>query len=300
MKIATLIISSNTYPALRNSRVQKKLFFEQNFDQKLTFWYKAGRKGELSNKQFNLINNDLLIDTDDGSTNMGKKTVLALEWLENNVDYDFVVRPTPSSYIHYENLSKFIKNNLIHEPYVYSGKIQSTNDNDGNKIDFVSGSTLILNKNTVQKIIKNQHLWDHTYWDDVALYLLLKEINIIPQPSNRFDVKGNALLENIPKNFYQYRCRADNHYNYPRFLETTNMSLVHKITNDKKIRFFEKNILKIYFYLSKLFYIYQFGWKLFLVIKKVTRFILPNFLYKYFKEKFRQPIEKFKHIRFKV
>ena len=300
MKIATLIISSNTYPALRNSKVQKKLFFEQNFDQKLTFWYKAGNKSELLNKKFNVIDNDLLIDTDDGTTNMGKKTILALEWLDKNVDYDFVVRPTPSSYIHFDNLSKFIKDNLIHESYVYSGKIQSTNDIYGNKIDFVSGSTLILNKNTVQKIIENQHLWNHTYWDDVALSLLLKEVNVVPQPSNRFDVKGNALLENIPKNFYQYRCRADNHYNYPRYLETINMTIVHKITNNKKIHLFEKNLLKLYFYISKLFYIYQFGWKVFIVVKKVTKFLLPKVLYDYFKEKLRHSIEKFKHVRFKV
>ena len=41
MNIATLVISSNTYPASRNSRVQKKIFFEQGFDKDLTFWYKA-------------------------------------------------------------------------------------------------------------------------------------------------------------------------------------------------------------------------------------------------------------------
>ena len=40
---------------------------------------------------------------------MGMKTLLAFEWLEQNYEYDFVVRPTPSSYINHDNLVNFIK-----------------------------------------------------------------------------------------------------------------------------------------------------------------------------------------------
>ena len=40
---------------------------------------------------------------------MGKKTLLALDWLENNRDYDFIVRPTPSSYVNLNNLHNYIK-----------------------------------------------------------------------------------------------------------------------------------------------------------------------------------------------
>ena len=35
--------------------------------------------------------------------------------------------------------------------YVYCGKVQNTNDKNGNKINFISGSTFILNKNSVKK-----------------------------------------------------------------------------------------------------------------------------------------------------
>lgn len=300
MNIATLVISSNTYPASRNSRVQKKIFFEQGFDKDLTFWYKAYSNKNMDKKKFKLTGNDLLIDTDDGTTNMGLKTLLALEWLEENKDYDFVVRPTPSSYINFSNLERYIKMNLMNEKYVYSGKIQSTNDKNGNKIEFVSGSTLILNKNTVNKILENQHLWDHTYWDDVALCLVLKKLNISAQPSNRFDVKGNPFIGGIPANFYQYRCRADNHYSYPRFLETLNMKIIHKVTNNIKISFFKKAMLKKYYFFAKLFYIYQFGWKFFLYIKKISKLLLPSFIYNYIKIKFSKSIDRFKHIRFKT
>ena len=37
LKITTLVISSNTYPAVRNSKMQKKLFFSDSFNKELTF-----------------------------------------------------------------------------------------------------------------------------------------------------------------------------------------------------------------------------------------------------------------------
>ena len=299
IEIATLIISSNTYPAKRNSDMQKNIF-EQDFDKNLTYWYKAGLETELLGSRFKTFENDLLINTDDGTTNMGLKTLMAFEWLEENKNYDFVVRPTPSSYLNYSNLYNHISTNFNDVEYVYSGKIQSTNDKTGSKINFVSGSTLILNRNTVLKVLKNKDLWDHSYWDDVALYMLLRELEITPQPFERYDIRGNAITENIPLNFYQYRCRADNHYNYPRFLETTNMKVVHKITNNFKIRKIEKFLLKLYYFFAKLFYIYQFGWKAYLIVRNVVKIILPQRIYSLIKLKFSKQIESFKHIRFKT
>ena len=57
INIATLIISSNTYPANRNSKAQKKLFFQQGFNPQLTYWYKAGNKKELKGKKFKVNKN---------------------------------------------------------------------------------------------------------------------------------------------------------------------------------------------------------------------------------------------------
>ena len=51
---------------------------------------------------------------------MGMKTLLAFEWLEQNCEYDYVVRPTPSSYINHDNLVNFIKSNLLDDEYIYA------------------------------------------------------------------------------------------------------------------------------------------------------------------------------------
>ena len=299
IKIATLIISSNTYPAKRNCNTQKKIFKLEGFEQNRTFWYKSGSKNHLNGEKYCLLNSDLLINTSDSSLNMGLKTILALEWLEKNIDYDFVVRPTPSSYLNYKNLKNFITENLLEEEYVYAGKVQNTNNKSGEKIDFVSGSTLILNKKTVKAIIDNKNLWDHSYWDDVALSIVMNDLGIKPQFGDRFDIEGNPFKQNIPLNYYQYRCRTDNHYGYPRFLETSNLKILHKIFSSQKIGIIKRGILFLYYEISKKLYIYQFGWKIFTLIRSIFKKLLPNKLYIFVKNRYIKQIENFKNVRFK-
>jgi hypothetical protein len=299
LKIATLVISSNTYPASRNSRVQKKLFFEQSADKDLTFWYRGANPKDLNKEIYKLEKNDLVINTDDSTLNMGLKTLLAFEWLLKNRDFDYVVRPTPSSYVNFKNLNRFIIENLLDEDFVYCGKIQTTNDKNSNKIEFVSGSTFILNKNSVIKIVENKKMWDHSYWDDVALSLLMSQINIKFQTGRRYDVEGNPFAKDIPLEHYQYRCRADNHYSYPRFLEATSLKTIHKITYKKQVNFIKKLIVIFYYKFSKFFYVYQFGWKMFIIIRKTFKLLIPKKIYKLTKKKFKKNIDQFKHVRFK-
>lgn len=300
LKIATMVISSNTYPAQRNSKMQKKLFLDQNINPNLTFWYKSGEKKVLGNQKYHLNNDkDLLIDTNDGSRNMGLKTILAFEWLIKNRDFEFLVRPTPSSYINFKNLELFIKSNLLNYEKVYCGKLQSTFNKEGKKIEFVSGSTYILNKQSVIEIIENKESWDHEQWDDVALSLLMNQLNIKPQLTERFDVEGNALIQDIDVSYYQYRCRADNHYFYPRYLEAYNMEIVHKICSEIKINKFYKTYMKFFFNFSKYFYIYEFSWKVYKIFRFVLKKILPNNFFIYLKNKYIKKIMNFKHIKFK-
>ena len=300
INIATLIICSDTYPAIRNSKMQKKLFFKEGFDRNLTYWYKGGLNSLSKNADYKVVKNDLLINVDDGSTFMGKKTLLALEWLESNIDYDYIVRPTPSSYVNFQNLKNYIINNLSNKDFVYSGKVQSTLDKFGNELNFVSGSTFILNKKTVKLILENQEYWDHEYWDDVALSLLMSKLNISPQESDRFDIQGNPFKHEISQDYYQYRCRADNHYGYPRYLESYTLKIVSKIVKNKNYNFLNTFVINFFFELSKFFYIYQFSWKIFEIIRYISKKLFPKFLYKKIKHLLSDKIEKFKNVRFKT
>ena len=65
IKISTLVISSNTYPAKRNSNAQKKIFKLEGFDLRSTFWYKSGTENQLNGRKFISNQNDLFINTSD-------------------------------------------------------------------------------------------------------------------------------------------------------------------------------------------------------------------------------------------
>ena len=60
--------------------------------------------------------------------------------------------------------------------------------------------------------MKNSKLWDHQYWDDVSLALLLKSLNI-DLISKKIRYTGNPYKQDIDSN-YHFR-QNYNHFGYP-------------------------------------------------------------------------------------
>ena len=299
INLKILILSSNPYPSLRNSNVQKKVFSENEYTNNV-LWYKGGSKEQLGNKNANLIGNDLYINASDDALGMGDKTIKSFEWMLENTDFEYLFRTNTSSYFSYNNLVNYIKKHFEGMEHIYAGKIHTTNDSSGKPVDFASGSGYILNRNTVKKIVENQNLWEHEYWDDVSLGLLLRKLNLNPVDARRFDIEGNPYKQEIDIEQYHYRCRIDNHYGYPRLLETFVLSYLSKLHNRKKI-----NKLLMYFYSSifevfSFFYISQFGWKVFIQIRKVLKFLLPKKVFSLLKRLLHKTIYNFKLVRFKI
>lgn len=297
--IAVLFLSSKTYPSERNSRTQKKIFSRHSF-YKDFYWYKQGSEAELNGMEANLIGNDLFINADDSSIGMGHKTIKAFDWLLNNSNFEILFRTNTSSYVSYENLKKYVNENLLNKENVYSGKIYETNDIDKNKVIFASGSGYFLSRDVVEKIVQHKNLWDHRLWDDVSLGKMLNEINIKPIPGKRFDVLGNVTKQNIDLSHYHYRCRIDNHYNYPRFLEVLVINYLFILDKGKNVTKVKKIFLNILFETSRIFFINDFGWNSYLRIRSILRSILPKKMYKFIKKILNKRIENFKLIRFKI
>lgn len=298
IKTSVLILSSKTYPSVKNSKVQKKLFLKTRNEE--IFWYKQGTNKQLKNKKTNLILNDLYVPSSDDSLSMGYKTLDAFEWMLKNSEFEYLFRTNTSSYFSLQNLNEFIIKNLINSEFVYSGLIQETKDFENNLVVFASGSGYILNRKTVQLIVENKELWNHDYWDDVSLALILKKFNIEPQIGKRFDIRGNPFRQNIDVSNYHFRCRIDNHYGYPRVLETQVLKFLDKKINNLEESKIKKSILDVIFELFKLLYVHQFAWKLFLIAKSFLKKFLPKTLYNFFKKIFKKQITKFKLVRFKT
>ena len=50
--VATLVISSSTYPSERNVRAQKKIFFDQELSGEHIYWYKQGSSEQLNGERY--------------------------------------------------------------------------------------------------------------------------------------------------------------------------------------------------------------------------------------------------------
>lgn len=297
-KIETLILSSHTYPSVRNSKTQKKIFSEKGI--KNVYWYKQGNSQQLQNQESNLIGSDLFINASDDSLGMGHKTIKAMEWLLSNSDFDFLFRTNTSSYFSEKRLSNYIKENFTKPKKIYAGLIHTTNDKDGKEITFASGSGFILSRDVVESIVNNKDLWDHEYWDDVSLAIVMNKLNIPVSQGLRFDIKGNPYRQEIDMEQYHYRCRIDNHYGYPRFLEIYVLKYLSKLDSKDQLNKVSIFLYSLFFEASKKLYIHQFGWKLYLVNRNILRKFLPKKIYLFLKKITQNKIDKFKLVRFKT
>ena len=224
MKVLILVLSSDTYPSKRNSKVQKNTWAKKLPDNFEAIHYKSGNKTYIKE-------NDLIVKAGKKTNEIGYKNFRAFEWVLENKQFDYLFRTNTSSYINISELEKFIKDiDKGNSKYIYSGKIINLKKSTNNEVvQFVSGAGILLSKNSLQSLVDNQNLFDHNEWEDVGIGKLFNLIDIFPTDGSRFDIRGNIFKLSIPLNEYHYRCRIDNHYNYPRFLETT---VMRNCTND--------------------------------------------------------------------
>jgi len=281
LKILILVLSSKTYPSSRNKKAIKKtwgLNLKDNFE---IMFYESGETEKI-------IDNTLFVETDTSSKNLGYKLILALDWCSRNIDYDFIFRTNTSSFVNTIELENFISNNLINKEHVYCGMplVRDYKDSD-KKINFLSGAGIILNKKTTQLILEKRKNWDHSEWEDVSLGKLLDENGVLFTTGKRQDIQYNFYNNIIDKTIYHYRCRLDNHYGYPRFLERfvfADLNKIIKIGHLNKVEIFVKKYL---FYFLKTFRVDSPRFKMYKVLKFLIKTILPKQIFDYLKK--RQP-----------
>lgn len=163
----------------------------------------------------NFIENDVIrTDVKESLFNCGYKTLKAFELIKE-LDFDFIFRTNSSSYVD----KSLLKDYLLEKPKerFYSGVVGNHNG-----IKFSSGSGFIMTKDLVNLVLENRQSWNHSYIDDVALGLLLKNFGVEPTPAPRYDIL--TLNENTPLNFYHYRLKC-----WDRNLDCERMIDLHKL-----------------------------------------------------------------------
>ena len=284
MKILILVLSSNTYPSKRNKSIQKKTWAKNLPKNIKVVFYSSGAENKYSD-------GELVVEASSSSYDIGYKNFKAFEWVLKNFEFDYLYRTNTSSFLNLSNLEKHIqKIQNTRSDLLYNGKILNLTKSDSNKkIKFVSGSGILFSKKSIELLTKHQQSFNHNEWEDVAIGLLGEELKIVPTEGSRFDIEGNIFKQSTPLDEYHYRCRIDNHYGYPRFLETKVMKELNR-RHLKNQEYNKKFFLSIYFEFCKFFYIENFTWKFVNKIKRFVKLLLPKKIYIYLKIKLRNKI----------
>ena len=292
LKILILVLSSKTYPSSRNKKAIKNTWGSNLHDNFKIIFYESGEDEKV-------IDDTLFVEIDTSSKNLGYKLLLALEWCERNVDYDFIFRTNTSSFVNTKELENYISGNLLDKEFVYCGMPLVRDYKDSTKkINFLSGAGIILNKKTTQLILDKRKNWDHSEWEDVSLGKLLDENGVQFTSGRRQDIQYNFYNNLIDKTNYHYRCRIDNHYGYPRFLESYVFSDLNKIIKNGHLNQVDIFAKKYLFYFLKTLRVDSPRFKIYKVLKFLIKTILPKQIFDYLKK--RQPVFLKKFIEEKI
>ena len=291
-KIIILVLTSDTYPSYRNHLAQKNTWAEGQSENIKIYFYKAGNDTVLNN-------NDLIVKSGSREDEIGYKNYEALECVIKKEDFDFLYRTNTSSFINIKNLEDYINNSFRNQDLIYDGMIMSLKNKKNNTyIKFVSGSGILFSKKTIEVLIDNKNEYDHSLWEDVAIGELLNKNGIFPTKGKRYDIQGNIYKETVNLNHYHYRCRIDNHFGYPGFLEKRVLSELNYRTKNSK-SFNKKYVDLIFFEICKLFYIQMPFWKIYKFLRNLFKTFLPKSLYNYLKTIFKNRIVNFQLRYFK-
>jgi hypothetical protein len=222
--ILILLLSSHKYPSPRNEDAQ-------NFT-----WIKDAQKCGIEVIQFiggyekrDYVKPYLRLTSGDSIEDVGYKTIETFDWALQNKKFDYIFRVNSSSYVNINKLIHFIEN--VQEGSLYAGKIIELSMLN---LRFISGSGIILDKDSVRNIVENKKLWNHSFIDDVAMGDICTNLNISPTSGNFFELQKNVFSYKELDESYHFRCKLED-YGYPRFLESVNMLNLSKIQNNVKI-----------------------------------------------------------------
>lgn len=192
MKIIILIIDSPNHHYNNLKKIQQETWNNENYNKYQTFYYSFSPN---VNKIL-CTDTDLIIPGREGFFNIGKKTLIAFDYILNNFDFDFLFRTNLSSYIDTKLLYKHINNNDL----IYDGIV----GNFKGLYEFCSGSGYVIRKDIIKKVLDNQSIWNHQVIDDCSLGELLKKQNIFPnKKANRYEYFENGTYE-LKNNLYSF------------------------------------------------------------------------------------------------
>lgn len=208
--------SSNLYNNLE-SCIRETWFNNKRDDVDVIFYKDNQNDSEKYN--YPIFNNfDLVLPINDGLFNLGHKTIMAFEWVNQNYDYEYIYRSNLGAFVDIKNILSFLSDKP--KDNFYCGIVGKDSFYLGREVEFASGSGYFLSKNLVELVVKNKYMWKHNVIDDVALGELLSQFNIkVDRRAKRKNITDGNIFYQIGDNIVEYidddevyhiRLRSDN------------------------------------------------------------------------------------------
>jgi hypothetical protein len=176
----------------------------------------------------------LMVDSTSGWDQILTNSMSAFDWVDKNLDYDFVIRTNISTYWNIPVLVDLL--GRLKKPRLYAGNVA----NNLGQV-YVEGDGIIFSRDTVKLLLNNFDKIDSSIIDDVSIGMTLKELQVtpthIPRPWIRKFKQTRSV--DIFKESYSIRCKAE----YKKGIFTVRIDpLIMKIIHNRILRFSEKKI----------------------------------------------------------
>jgi len=127
---------------------------------------------------------------------MGFKHLAAMQFAYEN-EYEFLVMTNSSSFLNIRRIENYLTR-IPKDGFFYAGKPLNHPNSHG-----ASGSFYILNRVTIETILKNRSKWVHGALDDIALLKLMTKLNIGFTKLPSVDAKTNEFIDSLDRNSLQ-------------------------------------------------------------------------------------------------
>ncbi len=147
----------------------------------------------------------------EGLRYLGRNFLAATQYAYSN-KFDFMLKTTISSVLNSEKLQEFLDSHNQGSPLYAGRKITPPDGRVRKNFTFVSGSCVLLNRESMGLILENAQYWDHGLLDDVALGKLL-HMKVPVTEFSSMDLSSindvTTLSEKNFQNTVHFRCKSE-------------------------------------------------------------------------------------------
>jgi hypothetical protein len=152
-----------------------------------------------------LVNGTIYQRENELHSTIGARTLSAFEFALKDSDWEYLWRANVSNYVYAPRLFSIIE--FLPRVNLAAGVINHFGD-----IPYLSGAGYLLSRDVVEAVVQRARFWNNAYLDDVALGLILLELNVNLIAIERLSISHVSQLNRYSRaelvNYPSFRCNG--------------------------------------------------------------------------------------------